>query len=309
MVHAIKKPAISLSPMKKIFSLIFILSVLNLNGQDRKIDQLEMFYAQGYYAKVLRKANKLLADPLYDYSGLPSYYKALALFRLAEDPLWFKKHPSGIDDAIAAYADFADHEKIKDYVYAHYFELASLKTYLTELEQNFRERGLIGTADKLKIFIAEDLGKIKSRPDEEPIKNNDKPKDSTIQASDLRNQIVTYAKQYIGVKYVWSGTDANGFDCSGFTSYVMKKFNIILSRTASGQLSESKQIKIEHAQKADLVFFGSDGKITHVGLVTSEKGAELEMIHASTSKGVIITNIIQSTYWNPKLQATGTYLQ
>lgn len=294
--------------MRQIFILLLVSSVFSAFSQEKKIDQLEMYYAQGYYAKVLRKADKLLADPLYDYSGLPSFYRSLALFRLSSDSYWFNRHSTAIDEAISAYQDFLDHESARDYIYAHYFEIAGLKTYLGGLETSCRDRGLNGTADKISGFIKNELNGIKSKPDLQPEKDPKETTETTTTADNIRDQIVTYAKQYIGVKYVWAGADENGFDCSGFTSYVLKKYGIIISRTASGQLAEGKAVKIENAEKADLVFFGSDGKITHVGLVTSEKGAELEMVHASTSKGVIVTNIIQSTYWSPKLQATATYL-
>lgn len=289
-------------------SVILVSVFVSAFGQEKKIDQLEMFYDQGYYLKVLRRADKLLADPLYDYSGLPSFYRALSLFRLAEDPYWLKKHPTAIDDAIASYRDFLENEKVNDYIYAHYFEIASLKTYLGMLETKFREKGLNGSADNLNSFVKNELNGIKSKPDVLPEEDPEENVEASNSDGTLRDQIVSYAKQFIGVKYVWAGSDETGFDCSGYTSYVMKKYGIILSRTASGQLAESKQVKTDQAEKADLVFFGSDGKITHVGLVISEKGAELEMIHASTSKGVITTNIVQSTYWNPKLQAAGTYL-
>jgi len=287
---------------------LYLFVGLSAFGQDKKIDQLEMFYDQGYYEKVLRRSNKMLADPLYDYSGLPSFYRALSLFRLSSDPFWLKKHPTAIDDAIVSYDNFLESEKSSAYVYAHYYEIASLKTYVTALEEVMRNKGLAGTADKLLLFLEIQLKGIKSKPDILPEKINGEPSETVSITDGIRDQVVTYAKQFIGVKYVWAGVDENGFDCSGFTSFVMKKYGIIISRTASGQLSESKQIKLENAEKADLVFFGSDGRISHVGLITSAKGTELEMVHASTSKGVILTNVVQSTYWNPKLQATGRYL-
>jgi len=43
-------------------------------------------------------------------------------------------------------------------------------------------------------------------------------------------------------------------------------------------------------------------------LVISEKGKDLMMVHSSTSKGVIITDIPSSSYWQGKLKAAGTYL-
>ena len=63
--------------------------------------------------------------------------------------------------------------------------------------------------------------------------------------------------------------------------------------------------KLANAFKGDLVFFGHSGNITHVGLVISDKGAPLSMIHASSSKGIMLTNIETSSYWKPKLKGVG----
>lgn len=274
-------------------------------SQDKKIDKLEILYDQGYYAKVLRKANKLLADPEYDYSGLPSFYRSLALFRLAEDQVWFRRHETAIDDAIAAYDDFLENEKSKDYVFAHYYEIAALKTYLIALEASYRELGLNGTAVKIQLFIENQLEGIKAKPVvhedvEEIVVTSDSKK--------LRNEIVSYGVSFVGTPYVWAGSDENGFDCSGFTSFVMKRYGIYLPRTASGQMEQAKKVKTSDADKGDLVFFGSGDKITHVGIVVSGKGEPLQMVHASTSKGVIVTNVEESTYWKPKLKGVGTFL-
>ena len=124
-------------------------------------------------------------------------------------------------------------------------------------------------------------------------------------SNSVRDKIVAYAKTFIGVKYVWAGSDPSGFDCSGYTSYVLKKFNITITRTASGQMQGASKIKISNAFKGDLVFFGHGGNITHVGIIISEKGEALSMIHASTSKGIMITNIDTTTYWKPKMKGVG----
>lgn len=291
--------------MRRFLALGILLTLVNISfTQDKKIDKLEILYDQGYYAKVLRKTNKLLANPEYDYSGLPSFYKSLALFRLAEDPYWYKRHQNSIDDAIEAYDDFLENESADDYIHAHFYEIASLKTYLKKLGTDFKGLGLNGTAEKIDQFVGNQLEGIKSKPDHLPsVENID-----VVELSSKRNDIIVYGKSFIGVKYVWAGSDESGFDCSGFTSFVLKKFGYSIPRTASGQMEEAKKKKIANAEKGDLVFFGNGNKITHVGLVISEKGEELIMVHASTSKGVIITNVEQSTYWKPKLKGVGTYL-
>ena len=57
-----------------------------------------------------------------------------------------------------------------------------------------------------------------------------------------------------------------------------------------------------------MIFFGKGNAITHVGIVVSEKGEPLTMIHSSTSKGIIITNIETSTYWKSKLKGIGSVI-
>ena len=67
-----------------------------------------------------------------------------------------------------------------------------------------------------------------------------KTKDTVVTSSKgsaSGEEIVSYAKKYLGCKYVYGGTTPKGFDCSGFTSYVYKHFGYSLSRTSSGQSS------------------------------------------------------------------------
>ena len=287
----------------------FILVSQSTFAQDRKIDQLEILYDQGYYRKVLRKSKKLMADPAYDYSGLPVYYKALATFRLANDPTWRKHHKGAIEDAILSYQQFAEHPSYESYVHAHYYEIASLKSYLEKLGKELEDLGFNEDASMLFEFQMDYLISIKAKPDKhENFLNPDNQSNPSSTELSTRESIVEYAKTLIGIKYVWAGSDESGFDCSGFTSYVLLKYGITVPRTASGQMEESKKVKLANAHKGDLVFFGSGAKITHVGLVVNDKGVELAMVHASTSKGVIVTNVEKSTYWKPKLKAAGTYL-
>ena len=280
-----------------------------LIAQDKKIDQLEVLYDQGHYRKVLRKSKRLLDKPEYDYSGLPAYYKALALFRMAEDHHWYKRHDDCMSEAISAYEKFVQHPSYEQYIYAHYYEMAALKTYLDKLGRQLKELGYHNDAERLFAFSFEQFKSIKAQPDKHEIMNHPELAQTEQNTNSIRERIVVYAKSLIGIKYVWAGSDEKGFDCSGYTAYVLKKYGIQVPRTASGQLEASQEIKISQSQKADLVFFGSGAKITHVGLTVSDRGEELTMIHASTSKGVILTNISRSSYWKPKLKAAGTYIE
>jgi cell wall-associated NlpC family hydrolase len=123
-----------------------------------------------------------------------------------------------------------------------------------------------------------------------------------------RLAIVDYAKKYIGTPYVWAGNEPTGFDCSGFTSYVMKNFKKELPRRAVDQYNSSRQLKEKNVMMGDLVFFDNGSGISHVGMIISEKGKPLVMIHASSSKGVVITEIEKSDYWLKRLYGFGTYV-
>ncbi|WP_055105439.1 C40 family peptidase [Paenibacillus ihumii] len=97
----------------------------------------------------------------------------------------------------------------------------------------------------------------------------------------------------LGTKYVSGGTTTDGFDCSGFTSYVFKSLDIKLPRTSGSQYNMGTAVKKDELQAGDLVFFNTSGKgVSHVGvMVDSESFA-----HASTKKGVIISKLSEDYY-------------
>lgn len=120
---------------------------------------------------------------------------------------------------------------------------------------------------------------------------------------DIREHIVGVAKRYMGTRYVWGGKTPRGFDCSGFTRYVMKQFEIGLSGSSRYQARQGKPIDLKEAKTGDLVFFsrnGKGGRVTHVALVVSNGSDGLHVIHA-TSRGIVVDNIEESSYWMPKL--------
>ena len=294
--------------MQKLILILFLFFGFNSFSQDKKIDKLEVLYAQKHYTKVLRKSNTLLANPEYDYSGMPTFYKSLSLFRMSGEETWLKRHKKSVGEAIAPYRVFLEFKEAEAYINAHYYEIADLKIYLGELEKKLSKCGYKKDAKQVKKFIAKELNNIKGyfKPTEDdPSPENTSNETVSTSSNSVRDKIVAYAKTFIGVKYVWAGSDPSGFDCSGYTSYVLKKFNILVTRTASGQMKGASKVKLANAFKGDLVFFGHSGNITHVGIVISEKGEALSMIHASTSKGIMVTNIDKSTYWKPKLKGAG----
>ena len=76
-------------------------------------------------------------------------------------------------------------------------------------------------------------------------------------------------QKLLGVPYVWGGTGPSGFDCSGFTKYVLSKYGVDLPRTSVSQAEAGLQVAKKDLRKGDLVFFhtyGPAGSITHVAI-------------------------------------------
>ena len=129
-----------------------------------------------------------------------------------------------------------------------------------------------------------------------PLDNNEIDKKST------RNSIVKEAKKLLNSRYKSGGTDPRGFDCSGFTYYVYNKSGEVkLSRTSRSQASQGKKISLDEVQKGDLLFFKRGERINHVGIIVKKTKSQLWMIHASSSRGVIMQDVLQSPYWRPRI--------
>ncbi|WP_066305968.1 C40 family peptidase [Bacillus sp. FJAT-29814] len=86
-----------------------------------------------------------------------------------------------------------------------------------------------------------------------------------VPASASADAIISYAKQFLGVPYVWGGSTPAGFDCSGFTSYVFRNAaGISLPRVSSAQQRVGTAVSLNEVQPGDLVFRGSPAY--HVGI-------------------------------------------
>jgi LysM repeat protein len=113
--------------------------------------------------------------------------------------------------------------------------------------------------------------------------------------------LIDYSKDFLGKPYRPAGKGPNAFDCSGFTSFVFRKFGYKLSASSEDQDKQVPAIRRkEDLQIGDLVFFEGrrkNGKVGHVGIVIEKKSnGEFNFIHASTSDGVIITASTEPYY-------------
>lgn len=93
--------------------------------------------------------------------------------------------------------------------------------------------------------------------------------------------IIAYAKQFVGVPYVWGGSSPSGFDCSGLTSYVFNHYGYSLPRTAAQQ--QARLTPTTNPQPGDLVFFGYPAY--HVGIYLGD-GMILDAPHPGANVSV-----------------------
>ncbi len=117
------------------------------------------------------------------------------------------------------------------------------------------------------------------------------------------DNIISYAKKFMGTPYRYAGMTPSGFDCSGFINYVMGNFGISLSRTSYNMAEFGKTVKLADLRPGDLMFFKGSNvhstQIGHVALVVEVNPGEIKFIH-SASGGVQITVFNNSRYYVPR---------
>ncbi len=108
------------------------------------------------------------------------------------------------------------------------------------------------------------------------------------------DKLITEAKKYIGVPYVWAGNTPSGFDCSGYLKYIFNTQGVTIPRTVATIWEATTPVT--SPKKGDLVFFATTSQgPSHAGIYLGD----YKFIHAGSSTGVTITDM-NNTYWKPR---------
>lgn len=119
------------------------------------------------------------------------------------------------------------------------------------------------------------------------------------------DQILSTAKTYLGTPYRYGGTTRSGIDCSAFVQKSFGPHDIALPRVSREQVKKGRYVSKSQLKKGDLVFFATQGggRVSHVGIVVEPNGSSSSFIHASSSRGVMVSKL-SDTYWSKRyLQA------
>jgi cell wall-associated NlpC family hydrolase len=109
--------------------------------------------------------------------------------------------------------------------------------------------------------------------------------------------LVDFAMQFHGYPYVWAGNTPSGFDCSGFTQYVVQNvYGYDITHSTDLQANYGSYVAWGEWAPGDLVFFtgtGGGGYYSHVGIYIGDG----KMIHAENAgTGVVISSLYSNYY-------------
>ena len=153
----------------------------------------------------------------------------------------------------------------------------------------------------LKSLLSENKVEVTSRSATQGRKTsnqNNQGEEATTYNSSKGEQIVAYAKKYLGCKYVYAGSGPSTFDCSGFTMYVYKNFGYSLGHSAVTQAKLGKYVSRSNLQPGDLVIFNNSANtsIGHVGIYIGGGN----FIHASSGGGKVMISSLSGAYYNTR---------
>lgn len=120
--------------------------------------------------------------------------------------------------------------------------------------------------------------------------------------------VVEVAKLHIGAPFIWGGNTPTGFDCSGFTQYIMKENGITIPRTAAEQYQHGISVLKADLRLGDILFFTTyKAGATHVGIYIGED----KFIHASQipEPGQVTISLMTEPYYTKRYIGARRYIK
>ncbi len=121
-------------------------------------------------------------------------------------------------------------------------------------------------------------------------------KPPSSESASVKKELYRQYSEWKGVEYRLGGLSKSGIDCSGFTYLTFRtKLGTELPRSTKLQVQTGQMVPQHELKAGDLVFFKTSKKVRHVGIYLENR----RFLHASTSKGVIISSL-DNDYWKSR---------
>lgn len=192
-------------------------------------------------------------------------------------------------------------EKYVSNFISKHFNTKKTKAYIKDVDQDAMKEELADwicvSIDDEKAFVSKEFVtfsyELKKAVSTETNGTGGSGSSNSSGQSSIRLSMVSYAKQFLGNRYVYGGTSlTNGTDCSGFTMGIYGHFGYGLPRTSSAQASATRTISASEAKPGDLFFYGYGGSVSHVAMYIGGG----QVIHASNERtGIKISNAFYRT--------------
>lgn len=204
------------------------------------------------------------------------------------------------DEELEVVRENISEKYVSNFISKH-FNTKKTKSYISDVDQEAMKEELADwvcvSVDDEKVFVSKEFVtfsyELKRAVSTETKESSSSSSSGTSGQSSVRLSMVSYAKQFLGNRYVYGGTSlTNGTDCSGFTMRIYEHFGYGLPRTSSAQASATRTISASDAKPGDLFFYGYGGSVSHVAMYI---GGGL-VIHASNERtGIKISNAFYRT--------------
>ncbi len=109
----------------------------------------------------------------------------------------------------------------------------------------------------------------------------------------VKSLILSQYRLWKGTPYEYGGVDFNGVDCSAFVQNTFRsKLGYAIPRTTRTQIKLGRKVSKKQLKVGDIVFFKTGRNSLHNGIYIGQS----QFVHASSSKGVTISNL-ENVYW------------
>lgn len=115
------------------------------------------------------------------------------------------------------------------------------------------------------------------------------------------DSVISYGKKFLGLHYKYSGYNEQGFDCSGYVSYIYGKFGCKLPHSSAAMATLGEKVDLKDARKGDLIYFKGRStkgtRVGHVALIVEADSGQIKMMHSACQSGVVIEKYNHNDYY------------